>query len=51
MKKNIIFSALKRFAMRPSAIDLKRYDDYAQFMYSQNFIKSLPKAKDYVPAL
>ncbi|QUM81121.1 ABC transporter substrate-binding protein [Moritella sp. 5] len=42
---------LTRFAMRPSAIDLKRYDDYAQFMYSQNIIKSLPKAKDYVPVL
>ncbi|WP_390903270.1 ABC transporter substrate-binding protein [Vibrio cortegadensis] len=40
---------LNRFALRPSAVDLKRYDDYAQFMYSQNIIQSLPKAKDYVP--
>ncbi|WP_022941229.1 ABC transporter substrate-binding protein [Psychromonas hadalis] len=42
---------LTRFALRPSAIDLKRYDDYAQFMYSQNIIKTLPKAKDYIPTL
>jgi len=40
---------LTRFALRPSAVDLKRYDDYAEFMYSQNIIESLPKAKDYVP--
>lgn len=41
---------LTRFALRPSAIDLKRYDDYAQFLYTKNIIKSLPKAQDYVPA-
>ncbi|MDN3681003.1 ABC transporter substrate-binding protein [Vibrio tapetis subsp. quintayensis] len=40
---------LTRFALRPSAVDLKRYDDYAEFMYSQNIIETLPKAKDYVP--
>ncbi|WP_425667506.1 ABC transporter substrate-binding protein [Vibrio tubiashii] len=40
---------LTRFALRPSAVDLKRYDDYAQFMYSQNLIENLPKAVDYVP--
>ncbi len=42
---------LTRFALRPSAVDLKRYDDYAEFMYSQKIIKTLPKAKDYVPTL
>ncbi|MDX2321875.1 MAG: ABC transporter substrate-binding protein [Moritella sp.] len=42
---------LTRFALRPSAVDLKRYDDYAEFMYSQKIIKTLPKAKDYVLAL
>lgn len=41
---------LTRFALRPSAVDLKRYDDYAKFMYSQNIIQTLPKAKDYVPS-
>ena len=42
---------LTRFALRPSAVDLKRYDDYAQFMYSQKIIKTLPKAADYIPTL
>ncbi|EJG0911282.1 ABC transporter substrate-binding protein [Vibrio parahaemolyticus] len=41
---------LTRFALRPSAVDLKRYDDYAEFMYSQKIIETLPKAKDYVPS-
>ncbi|MDK9736447.1 ABC transporter substrate-binding protein [Vibrio sp. D404a] len=40
---------LTRFALRPSAVDLKRYDDYAQFMFDKGIIKSLPKAADYVP--
>ncbi|WP_412497710.1 ABC transporter substrate-binding protein [Vibrio furnissii] len=40
---------LTRFALRPSAVDLKRYDDYAEFMYAQHIIDTLPKAKDYVP--
>ncbi len=42
---------LTRFALRPSAVDLKRYDDYAEFMYSQKIIKTIPKAQDYVPTL
>ncbi|EGU43628.1 ABC transporter substrate-binding protein [Vibrio splendidus] len=41
---------LTRFALRPSAVDMKRYDDYAQFMFDKGIIKSLPKAVDYVPA-
>lgn len=40
---------LTRFALRPSAVDLQRYDDYAKFMYAQKIIKTLPKAQDYVP--
>ncbi|WP_117232399.1 ABC transporter substrate-binding protein [Vibrio maerlii] len=40
---------LTRFALRPSAVDLKRYDDYAEFMYQKGIIKSLPKAHTYVP--
>lgn len=39
---------LTRFALRPSAVDHKRYDDYAEFMYSQKLIETLPKAEDYV---
>ncbi|WP_394239778.1 ABC transporter substrate-binding protein [Vibrio astriarenae] len=41
---------LTRFALRPSAVDLKRYDDYAEFMYNKGIIESLPKAADYVPS-
>ena len=40
---------LTRFALRPAAIDLKRYDDYAQFMFEHKLIKSVPNAKDYMP--
>lgn len=42
---------LTRFALRPSAVDLKRYDDYAKFMFDKKIIKMLPKAEDYVPSL
>lgn len=42
---------LSRFALRPSAVDLKRYDDYASFLYQHKIITTLPKAKDYLPAL
>lgn len=42
---------LTRFALRPSAVDLKRYDDYAKFMFDKKIIEILPKAKDYVPSL
>ncbi|WP_086027900.1 ABC transporter substrate-binding protein [Vibrio orientalis] len=42
---------LTRFALRPSAVDHKRYDDYAEFMYSQKLIETLPKAADYVPEI
>ncbi|MCK6264420.1 ABC transporter substrate-binding protein [Vibrio sp. ZSDE26] len=41
---------LTRFALRPSAVDLKRYDDYAEFMFNKGIIKSLPQAESYVPA-
>ncbi|WEM45584.1 ABC transporter substrate-binding protein (plasmid) [Photobacterium sp. DA100] len=39
---------LTRFALRPGAVELKRYDEYAEFMKQHNIIKTLPKAKDYV---
>ncbi|AGH81063.1 hydroxymethylpyrimidine ABC transporter substrate-binding component [Psychromonas sp. CNPT3] len=42
-------ATLSRFALRPSAIDLGRYDNYAAFMYANKIIKVLPKAKDYMP--
>ena len=40
---------LTRFALRPAAIDLQRYDDYTQFMFDNKLIKRLPKAKNYMP--
>ncbi|PSW19951.1 ABC transporter ATP-binding protein [Photobacterium sanctipauli] len=39
---------LTRFALRPAAVDLKRYDEYAVFMKEHGIINSLPSAKDYV---
>lgn len=39
---------LTRFALRPGAVELKRYDEYAEFMKQHNIIKTLPQAKDYV---
>lgn len=41
--------SLSRFALRPAAVDFKRYDDYAHFLYDHQIINTLPKAKDYVP--
>jgi len=49
LNKRAWADTLTRFALRPSAIDLKRYDDYAQFMFDNKLIKSLPIAKDYMP--
>ncbi len=42
---------LTRFALRPAAVDVQCYDDYAEFMYAQKIIKTLPKARDYIPTL
>ena len=50
LNKRAWADTLTRFSLRPAAIDLKRYDDYAQFMFDNKLIKSLPKAKDYMPA-
>jgi len=42
---------LTRFALRPSAVDLKRYDDYTEFMFAKKIITKKPSAQDYVPNL
>ncbi|PMH37137.1 ABC transporter ATP-binding protein [Vibrio sp. 10N.286.49.B3] len=42
---------LTRFALRPSAVDLNRYDRFSEFMFEQGLIKVLPKAQDFVPTL
>ncbi|SBT17983.1 Putative thiamine biosynthesis protein [Marinomonas gallaica] len=43
--------SLTRFALRPAAVDLARYDHYAQFMFDHGIIKTLPKAADYNPII
>lgn len=42
---------LPRFALRPSAIDLMRYDRYAQFLFDHGVISKMPEAKNYIPSL
>ncbi len=39
---------LPRFALRPQAVDLNRYDQYAAFLYQHQLITRLPSARDYV---
>ena len=39
---------LVRFALRPQAADLSRYDNYAQFLFDKGVISKLPSAKDYI---
>ena len=50
LNKRAWSDTLTRFALRPSAVDLNRYDAYAEFMYTQGLIDVLPKAQDYVPS-
>lgn len=42
---------LTRFALRPAAADLQRYDQYAEFLYQHNLISAVPAAADYVLTL
>ncbi|GLS92348.1 thiamine biosynthesis protein [Psychromonas marina] len=42
---------LTRFALRPAAVDLQRYDRFSAFMFEHKIIKTQPKAKDFVPVL
>ena len=48
LNRNAWQDTLTRFALRPGAVELKRYDEYAEFMKQHNIIHSLPLAKDYV---
>jgi len=43
--------SLTRFALRPSAVDLGRYDLFAQFLFEHGLIKLVPKTEKYVPYL
>lgn len=42
---------LTRFALRPSAVDLDRYNRFSEFMFEHKIIKTQPKAQDFVPVL
>lgn len=42
---------LTRFALRPAAVDLQRYDNFSEFMFEHKIIKKQPKAQDFVPVL
>ena len=42
---------LTRFALRPSAVDLERYNRLSEFMFEHKIIKTQPKAQDFVPVL
>ncbi|GEM80307.1 ABC transporter substrate-binding protein [Vibrio superstes] len=39
---------LTRFALRPSAVNKQRYDDYSQFMYDLKIIKTIPDSNNYL---
>jgi len=39
---------LPRFALRPAAVDLGRYDTFAKFLVDQGVIDKAPPAEDYV---
>ena len=38
---------LPRFALRPRALDGKRYDDFAKFLMEQGLIESSPPTESY----
>jgi len=42
---------LPRFALRPAAVDMRRYDKYAQFLFEHKLISHVPSAQDYVVSL
>jgi len=39
---------LSRFALRPAAVNLTRYDHYARFLFDHKIISTLPEAKHYL---
>jgi len=39
---------LSRFALRPAALDIGRYDNYADFLVNKNIITHKPAAADYL---
>ncbi|CAM3142845.1 ABC transporter substrate-binding protein [Vibrio rarus] len=39
---------LSRFALRPSAVNKQRYEDYSQFMYDLKIISTIPNSNTYL---
>jgi len=39
---------LSRFALRPAALDIGRYENYAEFLVSKNIIKNKPDVANYL---
>lgn len=48
LNRNAWKDTLVRFALRPQAADLARYDRYAKFLFDNKVITKLPKAADYI---
>lgn len=48
LNRNAWKDTLVRFALRPQAADLARYDNYAQFLFDNKVITTMPKASDYI---
>ncbi|WP_421862053.1 ABC transporter substrate-binding protein [Motiliproteus sp.] len=48
LNRNAWKDTMVRFALRPQAADLARYDNYAKFLHDQKVISKLPKAADYI---
>lgn len=48
LNRNAWKDTLVRFALRPQAADLARYDSYAKFLFDNKVISKLPKATDYI---
>lgn len=48
LNRNAWKDTLIRFALRPQAADLSRYDNYAKFLHDKQVIRTLPNAADYI---
>ena len=51
LNKRAWADTIPRFALRPAALDVGRYDRFAKFMLDQGLIKKIPPVKDYAVAL
>lgn len=51
LNKRAWADTIPRFALRPAALDVGRYDRFAKFMLDQGLIKKTPPVKDFAVAL